>query len=87
MQDWPSRIAESYVSIARRQWLACALVALLCLGVRAAMLPPWHVPQPGVHDEFSYMLAADTYASGRLTNPQHPLWEHFETFHVLEQPT
>ena len=73
--------------LARRRWRAVLSVGLLPLALRALLLPVMPAPVPQIHDEFSYILAADTFAHGRLTNPPHPMADYFESMHTLMRPT
>jgi hypothetical protein len=77
---------RTFRRFARRKALAILVAALAPLAIRAALL--WRDPEPNprIQDEFSHLLVADTIAHGHIVNPQHPLWAHFETMHVLVRP-
>lgn len=74
-------------NLARRRSMVLALVAAATLALRLSLLWVEPVPEPTAHDEFSYLLAGDTFAHGRLTNPAHPTWVFLDTIHVNQQPT
>src|SRR3954471_6044984 len=92
----PARAADRLVRAAmlglartaRRPVLAGAIILLAALVATAIpSLVARSVPLPAQPDEYSYLLAAHTFARGRLTNPPHPMGLYLQTPEVLQQPT
>ncbi len=82
-----SRVEKAFGKLARRRGLAVAVVGFTALLLRLAILPVCPIPHPFVPDDFSFLLAANTFASGRLTNPTPAMWTHLESIHISMKPT
>jgi hypothetical protein len=86
-EQFVGRIESVLSRFAAHKFLAVIALFLFVTVLRLVLLGQLPVPNPGIHDEFSYLLMGDTFVHGRLANPPHPLWRSFETFHVLWFPT
>ena len=82
-----SRIERILGALARKKGHAILVVGLSGLLLRLAIIPWCGIPLPFVPDDFSFLLAADTFSHGRLTNPTPDMWVHFESIHIDMQPT
>ena len=95
---WPSLLGIAAAFVLRRRipplplprlrgWQACALVAAVSLASSIAFAALHGTPLPWWHDDYAYLLSADTFAHGRLATPPHPLSDFFETMQVLQRPS
>jgi hypothetical protein len=82
-----TRIERAFSRLARRRGLAILFCGLAVLVLRLALLPICPVPLPFVPDDFSFLLASDTFVHGRLANPTPAMWVHFESIHIDMRPT
>jgi len=80
------RVERGFGRLSRRSGIS-VYVGLSVVVLRLALLPLFPIPLPFVPDDFSFLLACDTFAHGRLTNPTPAMWTHFESIHITMQPT
>jgi hypothetical protein len=84
---WFSRVERAFGRQAKSRGKAVAAVGLTALLLRLSILPFCPIPLPFIPDDFSFLLAANTFALGRLANPTPAMWIHFESLHITMRPT
>jgi hypothetical protein len=81
------KIQHQFSRLAHRRRLSLLVVGLSVLILRFSILPLLPIPAPFTVDDYSNLLAADTFAHGRLANPTPAMWVHFESIHIDMRPT
>ena len=64
--SWFARIEKSFANLARKKRLSVFLAGASAFLIRLAILPICPIPLPFVQDDFSFLLAANTFAAGHL---------------------
>lgn len=82
--EWVSAVGSWVEEKRQIVWMSWLILFALVNLLPVAWLG---LPQPAIHDEFSYWLGADTLAKGRLANPAIGGWESFETLYVQMLPS
>lgn len=73
-------------TILANDWLRPVFVGLVAFCVAMAIsLTRW--PTPIIHDDFGYLLIADTLCHGRLANPTPQDWTAFQTIYTIFEPS
>ena len=80
---------SAFHKLGRKTIWCMAILAILPVVLRLALLKNHPVPSPDVYDEFGHLLVADTLRHFRFANPSHVFSRFFETFFVRcrSQPT
>ena len=81
-----SSLLDRVRAFAVNERLTLGVIAVFALAGCLAVAGLVHAPIPRITDEFSYLLSADTLASGRISNSTPASPEFFDTFHVLVRP-
>jgi hypothetical protein len=81
------RVERQFRRLARQPRISVLAVGLSVLILRFSILPLLPIPVPFTADDYSNVLAADTFAHGRLANPTPREWVHFESMHIDMKPT
>src|SRR5579862_4897587 len=65
-ERWFRKAERALASVARPPVVSILLSGFSALSLRLLLLPWLPIPQPCINDEFSFLLAGDTFAHGQI---------------------